>query len=212
MISRIEGDLVSMSGGRAELRCGPITHELLIPAADESHLSGFLGQTVGFHTLHYLEVQGQGATYIPRLIGFRSAQDRAFFELFTTVKGLGARKALRALQVPFQTVAEAIAGKDIDMLVSLPEIGKRTAETIVAELRGKVDRFVEPKPVGVEGGTPAALSGRSALIHDAVTVLTMLGEPKVRARQLVDRALDADSTIDSADALVAAAYRHQERG
>ena len=114
--------------------------------------------------------------------------------------------------MPFQTVAEAIASKDIDMLVSLPEIGKRTAETIVAELRGKVDRFVEPKPIGVEGGTPAALSGRSALIQDAVTVLTMLGEPKVRARQLVDRALDTDSTIDSADALVAAAYRHQERG
>lgn len=212
MISRIEGDLVSLGDGRGELRCGSITHELLIPAADEPHLSALVGQTVGFHTLHYLEVQGQGATYIPRLIGFRSAQDRAFFELFTTVKGLGARKALRALQVPFQTVAEAIAGKDIDLLISLPEIGKRTAETIVAELRGKVDRFVEPKPVGVEGGTPAALSGRSALIQDAVTVLTMLGEPKVRARLLVDRALDADSTIDSADALVAAAYRHQERG
>ena len=212
MICRIEGELVAAQDGRVELACGSLTYELLIPAVEQQPLSDALGTHVEFHTLHFLENQGQGAVYVPRLIGFRSAQQRAFFELLTTVKGVGSRKALRAMQLPHQTIAEAIATKDVQLLTSLPEIGKRTAETSVAEIGGKVDRFVEPRPVGVEGGTPAALSGQAALIRDAVTVLTMLGEPKVRARLLVDRALDADSTIDSADALVAAAYRHQERG
>ena len=99
--------------------------------------------------------------------------------------------------------------KDADLLTTLPEIGRRTAETIVAELHGKVDRFVELKPVdidGVAGGeTPTA-------IHDAVTVLVQLGEPRLQARQLVERALRSDPDIESADALVAAAYRLKEEG
>ncbi len=93
------------------------------------------------------------------------------------------------------------------MLVSLPEIGKRTAQTIVAELDGKVDRFIEFKPeaAAVAGTSP---SGRpNQLIADAVAVLVQLGEPKLHARQLVDRAMRTDPAIATPDALVAAAFR-----
>jgi Holliday junction DNA helicase RuvA len=215
MISCIEGRLVSVANGRAHVRCGPLTYELHVPAADEQHLAARLDDDVAFHTLHYLEGQGQGASFVPRLIGFVRDEDRAFFELFTTVKGMGSRKALRALALPFPTVAEAIAAKDLDVLKSLPEVGKRTAETIVAELHGKVDRFVELKPTGVEaGGPPAdpAAAARATLVHDTVTVLTQLGEPPLPARQLVERALEADPGIDDAEALLSAAYRLKELG
>ena len=156
--------------------------------------------------------QNQGAQYIPRLIGFASPEDRDFFELFTTVKGIGNRKALRALQLPFASVATAIAEKDVDLLVSLPEIGKRTAETIIVELHGKVNRFIELKPVGRDGGSRAEDTARGALIRDAVAVLAQLGEQKLIARQLVDRALSADPTLDSAEVVVAAAFRLKEIG
>ena len=122
------------------------------------------------------------------------------------------RKALRALQLPCGTVAGAIAEKDVDLLKSLPEIGKRTAETIVAELSGKIDRFIELKPTGAKrdsansaGG--AANDARTELIRDAVAVLVQLGEQKLIARQLVDRALAADKTLNTADQLMAAALR-----
>ena len=209
MISRIEGLLESVTDdGRALLRCDYIIYELFIPGADQQRLATMMGERVSFHTLHYLEGRDQGAAYMPRLIGFASPADRAFFELFTTVKGIGNRKALRALQLPFGAIAAAIAEKDIDLLKSLPEIGKRTAETIVAELHGKVDRFVELKPLPSEKVAPT--SARSALINDAVAVLAQLGEQKLTARQLVDRALAADSTLESAEALVAAAFRLKE--
>ena len=209
MISAIEGQLIGVDGGRALLRCDHVTYELLIPAADVPRLSGLIDQTMTFHVLHYLEVQGQGASYVPRLIGFASVQDRAFFELFTTVKGLGARKALRALQLPFARVAEAIAGRDVTLLKSLPEIGKRTAETIMVELSGKVDRFVEGAG---EGGAAITVADASQveLVRDAVAMLTMLGEPKLPATRLAERALAADASIETADALVAAAYRLKE--
>jgi Holliday junction DNA helicase RuvA len=209
MISRIEGDLTELSDGRAMLACGAITYELLIPGYDQQRLAACVGQPITFHTLHYLEAQGPTGPFIPRLIGFSSPGDRAFFELFTTVKGMGNRKALRALQLPSEAVAGAIAQKDVDLLKSLPEIGKRTAETIVAELSGKVDRFVELKPHRPtrQGGDGATDDSRCELIRDAVAVLVQLGEQKLIARQLVDRALAADVTLTTPDQLMAAALR-----
>jgi Holliday junction DNA helicase RuvA len=208
MITRIEGRLVDVGKGRARIECGPLTYELLIPASDEQRLLARIDQTVAFQTLHYLEGQGQGSIFTPRLLGFSCEEDRAFFELFTTVKGVGNRKALRALALPFASIAEAIATKDVDLLKSLPEIGKRTAETIVAELHGKVDRFIELKP-DAEAVSPE-LAAKSELVNDAIAVLTQLGEPTFPARHLVERALAADPTIDAADELVAAAFRLKE--
>ena len=98
--------------------------------------------------------------------------------------------------------------KDIDLLISLPEIGRRTAETIVAELHGKVDRLVELKPADSSADVPQ----RAAMIRDAVAVLTQLGEPTLPARRLIEQALADDPSLDSADALVAAAYRVKEVG
>ena len=210
MISRIEGELVSVENSRAEVSIGSITYEVLVPGTDGMRLSGMIGHTVVFHTLHYLEAQGQGSSFIPRIIGFCSPLERAFFELFTTVKGLGSKKALRALQLPFADIAAAIAARDHSLLVSLPEIGKRTAETIIAELHGKVDRFVELKPHAETGSDLAQATGQLGLIRDATAILSQLGEPKLQARQLADRALVADSTIETVDELVAAAFRLKE--
>lgn len=206
MITRIEGELIDVHDGRAELRYGAMVYELLIPAIDTQRLSRLIGEAVEFHTLHYLESQGQGSSYLPRLIGFSSAADRRFFELFTSVKGLGNRKALRAFELPVTEIAAAIAAKDTDILKSLPEIGKRTAETIVVELSGKVEQFIEVKSAS---GTPTT-DAQATLIHDAVAVLVQLGENKLTARHLVDRALASDESINTPDQLVATAFRMKE--
>jgi Holliday junction DNA helicase RuvA len=206
MISRIEGDLLGAADGAVEVRCGAITYVLLVPAADEPRLVPLIGHRVEFHALHYLESQGQGTSFVPRLIGFGSTEERAFFELLTTVKGLGMRKALRALRLPYRAVARAIATEDLEVLTSLPEIGRRTAQTIVAELGGKVDRFLELKP------DETAESGQPVIVRDAVAVLVQLGESKPQARLLIEQALADDPDVSSADDLVAAAYRVKETG
>ena len=211
MISRIEGELVSVGDNFVELSCGSITYELLVPAIDRQALAESIGQQVTFHTRYYLEGQSQGSSFVPRLIGFGSAQQRAFFELLTTVKGMGSRKALRAMQLHHSTIASAIATKDIDLLVSLPEIGKRTGETIVAQLNGKVDRFLEFKPADTdELGDSVADQQRAGVIKDALAALVQLGEPRPHARQLIEKALANDPALDSADELVAAVYRYRE--
>ena len=109
MITRLRGQLVEVTDGQALLEVGAITYQLFIPAADMPALLGRVGEEIELHTLHYLEGGAQGTTLTPRLIGFAEASDRAFFELFTTVKGVGNRKALRALVRPCGELAAAIA-------------------------------------------------------------------------------------------------------
>ena len=211
MIASIEGELLSAEEGTALLQVGAIAYEVLVPAADVAALAGQRGATVRFVTLHYLEGQGQGSSFWPRLIGFRSAEDRDFFELFTTVKGIGVRKALRALQRPFAEVAAAIARRDEKALTGLPEIGKKMAETIVVELKDKVARFTATAGGGMDaavaGGVVTATSALVGAAGDAVIVLVQLGEVRPMAERLIERALQVEGAKAAAEVLVAAALR-----
>jgi Holliday junction DNA helicase RuvA len=152
--------------------------------------------------LHYLEGQSQGSSFLPRLIGFSSEQDRSFFELFTTVKGIGNRKALRALIRPFMETAAAIANRDATSLTSMPEIGKRSAETIIAELHGKVDIFITTEVSStIEVTMPA-------FCEDAISMLVQLGETKRDAKRLIQLALESlPSDVESADQLVQTSFQ-----
>ena len=206
MISRIEGSLVDIESGRAHLRCGAMVYEVLTPAADHGRLAICIGETVELHTLHILEGTSQGSSFRPRLIGFASASDRAFFELFTTVKGIGARKALRIMEIPVGRIARAVHEQDVSLLTSLPEVGKRTAEAIIVELKEKVDTFLDDgTSTGVDRTTTVGAIG--AFAEEAIAVLLQLGEPRNVAEDLVDRVTTADPTIDSADQGVTGALR-----
>lgn len=240
MITRIDGILERAGEGTVHVRVGDVTYELLVPACDEAQWMSSVGSGVSLHTLHYLESQGQGASFWPRLIGFREPQDRDFFDLFTSVKGIGMRRALRSIAIPPARIAEAIVVKDTALLMSLPEIGKKTAETMVLELRDKVTSFamrasemgggagsadggarakVPAATVKSASGTRAAAKSgpgaaaapaapgisRAQVIMDAAAVLVQLGESRIDARELVDRALQRNPDLGTADAIVAAA-------
>ncbi|MCE2875698.1 MAG: helix-hairpin-helix domain-containing protein [Planctomycetaceae bacterium] len=207
MIASIEGELLSAEDGVALLQVGALAYEVLVPAADVTALAGQRGATVRFVTLHYLEGQGQGSSFWPRLIGFRSAEDRDFFELFTTVKGIGNRKALRALQRPFAEVAAAIARRDEKALTGLPEIGKKMAETIVVELKDKVARFTAMASGGMQPVVEASAASLVGAAGDAVVVLVQLGESRVLAERMVERALQVEGAKAAAEVLVATALR-----
>ena len=204
VIAAIEGELISVGGQSALIRSGAMTYEVLIPAADAPALAGVIGSNVNFVTLHYLESQGQGSSFWPRLIGFQSVSDRDFFELLTSVKGIGNRKALRALQRSFADIAAMIEQKDFAALQSLPEIGRKTAETIVVELKDKVARFTLGATHPARSTGAAKLSGAVA---DAVVVLMQLGESRVVAERLAERAALVVGKSAAAEAIVAAALQ-----
>src|SRR5215204_5681213 len=117
MISALTGELRRVDDDRLHLQVGPILVEMLIPASDVPLLQAGVGQEMTFHTIFYFEGDAGGGGMEPRLVGFLRADDKRFFEKFITVKGIGPKKALKALIYPAGDVAQAIESKDTRFLV-----------------------------------------------------------------------------------------------
>ena len=207
VISGLSGKLVGVSEDRAQVSAGPMTVEVLVPAGDLPNLEPRVGEDVTFHTVCYLEGDASGGNLTPRLVGFASEADKGFFNAFVTVKGIGPRKALRALAIPAADVAAAIESKDTKALVALPQIGKRAAETIIAELAGKVGRFVTGGlPTSTTGPTPpkSSIGSLTPDEADAVDAMVALGERRVDAESLLERVRKREGAPTDTDALIAA--------
>jgi holliday junction DNA helicase RuvA len=124
------------------------------------------------------------------------------------VDGVGPTKAIRAINQPIEAIADAIERKDIAFLRRLPGIGERTAEKIVAALRGKVAKYALLR---TEPPAPAA-DVRVDFRDEVIDVLTsQLGHRAAEARQMVERALQRNPAIGSAEELFQEVYR-SERG
>jgi Holliday junction DNA helicase RuvA len=93
-------------------------------------------------------------------------------------------------------IAQAIESKDTRLLLQLKGIGRRTAELIVAELSGKMKDFAS----GVAPFSPEIK--REAFEEDAIAALVALGESKVIAQRLLDRARQSNPQLKSPDMLV----------
>lgn len=205
MISALTGELRRVDDDRVHLQAGPILYELLVPAADLTELQASLGETLTFHTIFYLGGDPSRGGIEPTLIGFLRADDRKFFNLFTTVKGIGPKTALKALSVPCGQIADAIEGKDARFLVQLDGIGRRTAELVIAELAGKCKTFAAAYATSVGAGAGAASAGnvrRVALEEDAIEALMALGERRPDAERLLERARQQNPALKTTDALL----------
>lgn len=211
MLTRITGNLESISTGAVPAATiglpGELAVEILLPAYLGESLGQRIGQRVVLHTMVYLEAQGQGTSFIPRLVGFPSVQDRAFFEVFTTAKGVGNKKALKAMTETPATIAAAIMTKDIKALTKLPEIGKRLAETMVAQLSGKVEAFAGDAIMAPAAGStiiePRAMGGAAG---EAVAALMALGETRGEAERKVGLVMGKVGEDSEVDEIVSAVF------
>src|SRR3982751_5037193 len=170
MISSLTGLLHQVDDDRIHLRVGAMVFEALVPASDIPLLQAGIGEEMTFHTILYLEGDASGGSLEPRLLGFLRKEDKRFFEKFITVKGIGPKKALKALVYPAGEVAQAIESKARRSLRQLQSIGARLAEQIVAELAGKVQEFATAVVEGRLGSAPG-LPKRSPADEEAIMAL-----------------------------------------
>ena len=194
----------------------PVEMEVLIPEHTRRQLQQKVGEFVSLHTVFYIEGGQMGARMTPRLVGFLSAIDREFFEIFCSVDGVGVRKALRAMTRPVRELARAIQDQDVTMLATFPGIGEATAERIVAKLRRKVGKFaliVGPTAeADALGRAPAESNGQPDnaepdVIRDTFAALLSVGHNETQARQAIDKALTGKKKFKSVADMIDAIYQ-----
>lgn len=109
--------------------------------------------------LTYLSVSDNGLG----LYGFLSDEEKALFEKLIGVSKVGPKMALAALSTYTpRELADAIAAQDIARVSHIPGVGKKTAERIILELKGTLERGLETlfdEGAGAPAANSAALAG-----------------------------------------------------
>lgn len=131
MISIITGTVRSLQSDRLIIEVGGIGLSVLVNPATSSAVT--LGSSVQLFTS--LVVREDSLT----LFGFLSEQARGFFELVQTVSGVGPKVALSILSaLTPEDLARAIAQEDVATIERVPGIGRKGAQRMILELKGKL--------------------------------------------------------------------------
>ena len=207
MITKIHGKLLRLESDYCVLNVEPFEYQVLIPEFTRRQLQMKTSEDVSLRTLHYLEGNpAQGGRLTPRLVGFTSEVEREFFELFCSVDGVGAKKALRAMVRPVQDVARAIEEQDVNTLKTLPGIGPATAERIIAKLRRKMAKFALLIPA--DGNSPASDVERS-IVDEVYQILVTLGWSEADARNMLETAVQDKKKYKDVDDLLQVVWEKQ---
>jgi Holliday junction DNA helicase RuvA len=210
MISHLRGILArkTEADSSVEIDVGGVWYRVELPAFVWRAIEDReVGTELEFETFYYVT---QNAP-TPRLIGFQREVERAFFEKLVTVPNVGPTTATKALVFSVSTIANWIEAGDVSELTKLPSIGKRSAETIVAQLRGKVteealladERFDKP-----EKPRP---TGPSDIARDTIDALTALGYNRTEAERLVSQ-VEEESEPASVEEAIRAVFRRVNPG
>ena len=203
MIAQIEGKLVSLNSDTALVQIGQICYEILLPGYLAGVLSGKIGQDITLCTMEYYEGSMAGGNLVPQIVGFLSPGEKDFFRRYTSVGGIGIKKGLKSLAVPIAVIAAAIESADDKTLIALPGIGKRLAQHIIAELKGKLTNFV----IGAEPVKGKEETDFTGFQIEALEILIAWGEKRIEASELINLACRKHPQIKTAEELVPLVYR-----
>ncbi|MBD3168498.1 MAG: hypothetical protein GF307_03375 [candidate division Zixibacteria bacterium] len=204
MISKIEGKIEKIADNSVTVVVTPgVFWDIFVPSGILSRLKQTKrkGDELTLYTLEYIEFPSGGGNAYPHLIGFADENDREFFRMFTTVDGVGFKKALKALTKPAKDIAHAIETEDNSVISSLPGFGGRTADKVVAALRGKVAKFAllkESEPLVAEKRKPDEIT----LENDAVAILQQLGYNEKEGRAMVQKTISESPKVKSPEELI----------
>jgi len=202
MIARIEGKLIHLDTESALVQVGSIAYEVMLPGYCIDALSGQLNAEISLRTMEYYEGTLGGGNLIPRMVGFLTSAERDFFTRFISVKGMGIKKGLRALNIPIGNIAAAIENGDEKTLMSLPAVGRRMTQQIIAELKGKLQTFAAEAEPARGGQTPF-----KPFQAEALEILIAWGEKRNEIMELIEVACQRHPEIATAEALVPLVYR-----
>jgi Holliday junction DNA helicase RuvA len=133
MISLLNGTLRAINSDRVVIEVQGVGYAVLVTSATSASLT--LGATAILHTS--LVVREDSLT----LFGFLDEESKNTFELLQTVSGVGPKVALSILgSLSIEDLARAIAQENVGAIEKVPGIGKKGAQRMILELKGKMTR------------------------------------------------------------------------
>lgn len=207
MITKLTGKLLRLHEDRATLEAPPFEYEVMIPEFTRRQLQGSIEKVIALHTIHCLDGNPTtGGRMFPRLIGFKSEVEREFFELICGVKGLGAKKALKAMVRPVEDIARSIEQQDVKTVKTLPGIGGAMAERMIADLRRKMPKFAL---LASRDEADSTADVERNIVDEVFQILCSMGHSEAESRKLLDGPLATQQKFKDVEALFQAVYDTQ---
>jgi Holliday junction DNA helicase RuvA len=179
MIGRIQGILVSVHPPRLLVDCQGVGYEIDVPMSTLYQLPE-INQKITLLTHFQVREDAQ------QLFGFATEIEREAFRQLIKISGVGSRTALAVLSgMSVNELAQAIAMQEAGRLTQVPGIGKKTAERLCLELKGKL-----APDLGIVGGKPQAIEASSEVLQ----ALLALGYSEKEAH-LALKQIPPDTTV-----------------
>lgn len=158
MIGKLTGTLLEKNPPQILIDCHGVGYEVDVPMSTFYHLPN-VGEVVALLT-HFVVREDAQILY-----GFATATEREAFRQLIKVTGVGPRMALGLLSgLTVAELAHAVTAQEVARLVKVPGVGKKTAERLLLELKGKLGADLGPLPAGAVVASDAHSDIQQALL------------------------------------------------
>lgn len=184
MFDYISGKVATVTENRVVIDCGGVGFALTASAFACAECS----RKTEVKMPVYLAVREDAL----ELFGFGSEKERELFLLLITVSGVGPKLAISVLSgMNAERLGAAVACADVAALSSIKGVGKKTAERIALELKGKVADIMGESVLGAN-----AIEGVELPNEEAVLALISLGYERKEAENTVRKVAKQDMTTE----------------
>lgn len=180
MIAHLRGVLLEKHPNQLVVDVGGVGYDVTIPVSTFS-AAGDAGTEVKLRIHTHVREDAIA------LFGFASAEEKTIFEKLISVSGIGPKLAITVLSgLPTSDLVQAIRQGQLERLVRIPGVGKKTGERIILELRDKLEGvgLAAPAPQQARSSEPAF----SDIEQDVLSALTNLGCARPAAEAAIRKA------------------------
>ena len=181
MIGYLTGKIISAKPTQILINVNGVGYEVKISINTFERISG--KETTSLHI--YTNVKEDSIS----LFGFYSEAEKEMFEILISISGVGPKSALSLLSgISTDELKQAIINSNVERIIAVPGIGRKTAERLILELKNKVQDIKE------EGLAPS----KPSLQKEAVAALTTLGYNLAGSEKAVNKILSElpDSSLE----------------
>lgn len=202
MIERLRGTIIAKQAPEVIIDVGGVGYEVRVPMTTIYQLPG-VGEESILLTHFVVREDAQ------QLFGFVREIDRRLFRDLIKVNGVGPKLALAILSgMDTEQFADCLNRNDVNALVALPGVGKKTGERLLVEMRDKAGQWLADV-LPTQSAASAISNTPSDIRGEAEQALVALGYKPTEASRLIS-AVESDDS-DSSEGLIRAALKSAMR-